>query len=95
MDRWPAPHQPALRWLTRVERAIKAHDHPDQGAFIAITNAIEYQLEIGAQPDTLRLLLSALGQFASACGMDPDQIGLDPDPAATLAKLSPRRSATR
>jgi hypothetical protein len=95
MDRWPAFHQPALRWVARVERAIKAHNHPDQGAFIAITNAIEYQLEIGAQPDTLRLLLSALAQFATSCGIGPDNIGLDPDPEATLAKLSPRRSATR
>ena len=95
MDRWPAFYQPALRWLARVERAIEARDHPDHGAFIAITNAIEYQLEIGAQPDTLRLLLSALAQFASSSGIRPDKIGLDPDPAATLAKLRPKRSATR
>ena len=95
MDRWPTSHKPALRWIGRVEHALAAHGHPDHGAFIAITNAIEYQFENGADPETVRLLLAALAQFASSCGISPAAIGLDPEPAATLAKLAPPGALTR
>jgi hypothetical protein len=95
MERWPTFHQPALRWLERVERAVRAQDHPDQGAFIAIINAIEYQFENGADPETVRHLLAAFAAFVSACGISLHTIGLDPDPATTLARLAPGRGAPR
>jgi hypothetical protein len=95
MDRWPTFHQPALCWLERVERAIRAQNHADNGAFIAITNAIEYQFENGADPETVRALLAALSAFASSCGITPANIGLDSDPATTLDRLQPGRRASR
>ena len=95
MDRWPRYHKPALRWTERVQRAIVARDHPDGGACAAILNAIEYQFENGADPETVRLLLVTLANFASSCGISPTNIGMDPDPATTLAKLHPRQPATR
>ncbi len=95
MDRWPTFHKPALRWTERVERTIVARDHPDGGACAAILNAIEYQFEHGADPETVRLLLVALAHYTSSCGISPAAIGLDSDPAATLAKLVPSASSTR
>ena len=85
-DRWPTFHEPALGWIDRVQEAILARQPPDQGAFMAITNAIEYQFQNGADPETARLLIAAL---ASSSGVTPQEIGIEADPQAVLAKLRP------
>lgn len=95
MDRWPTLYKPGLRWIGRVERAVEARNHPDNGAFAAIFNAIQYQFENGADPGTVALLLAALAQFASSCGISPKAIALDDHPQTTLTRLSPSRPPTR
>ena len=82
MDRWPTFHKPALRWTERVERAIAP----------GIT---QYQFKNGADPETARLLLVALANFASSCGISPAAIGLDSEPAAALASLAPSGNSPR
>ena len=95
MDRWPTLSNPGLRWIGRVERNIAARDHPDHVAFAAIINAIQYQFENGADPGTVGLLLGALAQFASSCGISPEAVGLDADTETTLTRLSPTHPLTR
>lgn len=95
MDRWPTFYKPGLRWIGRVERRIEARYHPDNGAFAAIINAIQYQFENGADPGTVGLLLGALAQFTSSCGISPEAVGLDADPQTILTRLSPGRPLTR
>ncbi len=87
--RWPAFYQPVLDWLGDVEAAIYRQNHPEQGAFIAITNAIEFQFEIGADEPTVRHLLEALSTFAQRTGLDPNTLGLSSSPDDVVAKLRP------
>jgi hypothetical protein len=88
-------YAPGLRWIERTERAIVALDHPDQGAMIAIINAIEYQLEIGAHPTVTSYLLAALIHLAGAYGLPLQRIGLDRPVDAILDSLRPPGHQTR
>ena len=94
-DRWPMMYARGLRWIERTERAIVALDHPEQGAMIAIINAIEYQLEIGAHPAVTRHLLMALIDLAAAYGLPLDRIGLHRAADAILNDLRPPGPQTR
>jgi len=67
----------ALNLVTRIEKAIVALDLDSQGQFIALTNAIELQLESGAPvPDVVRLLGEALLALAQA-RHSPQQTQID------------------
>jgi hypothetical protein len=94
-ERWPILYEPGLRWIGGVERAIVRRDHPDQGAFVAIINAIEFQFDIGADLETVQHLLAALIRFATSRELPLDAIGLDADPAALLAKVAPKPRGSR
>ena len=87
--RWPALHEPGLKWLARTERAVRTLNHPEQGAFIAIANAIELQLEQGADPATMRHLISALLAFTQAAGLRAEQLKLLKDVDGNLASMQP------
>lgn len=51
----------ALRMVSGIEASIRPLDLPSQGQFIALTNALEMQLESGAPvPDVVRLLGDAI-----------------------------------
>ena len=93
--RWPVCHRPGLRWISKVERKLLALNREDQGAFISITNAIEYQLEIGGHPETLRLLIASLAEFATASGILPAGIGIDATPDELIQRLGPRAHPPR
>lgn len=87
--RWPAFYERALQWLNQLEQAIYRQGHPEQGAFIAITNAIEFQFEIGADETTVWHLLEALRAFTMRAQLKPETIGLGDPPDSILAKLRP------
>lgn len=93
--RWEMMHGPGLRWVGKVERAVERLGHDDQGAFMALTNALEFQLEAGADPATLRHLVHALLAFARAVGVDPAAIQVPLDPDAFVASLAPRSPGPR
>ena len=84
-----------LRWLGRTERAIVALDHPEQGAMIAIINAIEFQFEIGAHPDVTCHLVTALTRLVDAYGLPLQRVGLDRPAADILDSLRLRGPQTR
>ena len=47
----------AMRQTLRIERVVRRLDHPCQGGFIALTNAIEWQAEIGrGDPESIHHL---------------------------------------
>jgi type II secretory pathway component PulM len=89
MDRWPAFHEPALRRVAQVQRAIQRHAGDQAGALIAIVNAIEYQLEAGAHVPTLTTLLEALRTLAQAQGLDLKAVHLDADASTLVQRLQP------
>ncbi len=61
-----------LRKVARTERALKELDRDNPGAFISITNALEFHLEIYPRdPETIRLLAPALQAFLRFWGVDP------------------------
>ena len=63
----------ALRQVSRIERAVRRLDHPCQGGFIALTNAIEWQSEIGrGDPHSIHHLGMAILCFARSLGIDPE-----------------------
>jgi hypothetical protein len=77
-DELPDIDEAALRKIGRIDRAIVKMDRDDQGAFMAITNAIEHHLEIWPRhPETIRLLAQALETFLRARGIDPAVAGFD------------------
>lgn len=88
-SRWPELYEPALRWLGGVEASIRKAAPSEQGALIAITNAIEFQLEIGADEATLWHLLEALRMFATRVQLTPEAIGLDQSTDRLLGRLRP------
>ena len=96
-DRWKDCHRAGLTLCRKVDRAIARMGHPDQGAFSALTNALEVQFEQGADPETVRLLLHALLAFTRSAGLSPAALGLADDAEAELARLAPKRrgGATR
>jgi hypothetical protein len=86
---------PGLDWVERTEAAIVALDHPKQGAMMAITNAIEYQFEIGACAETIGHLLAAMIAQANSLGMSLQELGLDHPPDALRKGLRPTGRQTR
>jgi len=92
--RWDVLHGPGLRWVGKVERAIKRLDHPDQGAFVALTNALEFHFEAGADPTTVRHLVHALLAFTKAVGLEPARLHVPDDPDAFVASLAPKGSTS-
>jgi hypothetical protein len=88
--RWPMIHRPALRWVAQLDRRIRRLDHPEQGAFMSLTNALEYQFEAGAIPEVVHHLLRALFAFASAMGVSPADLGTSCDPGEVLDLIRPR-----
>ncbi len=80
----------ALRQVPRIERAVRRLDHPCQGGFIALTNAIEWQSEIGrGDPQSIHHLGMAILCFARALGIDPESTGIAQEVAPLL--LSPEK----
>lgn len=94
-ERWPTCHRPACRWLDRVDRAITRLELPAHGTFMSITNALDFQVEQGADPDTLRHLLQALVAFTKACDVDLDVLGLREDVDGLMASFAPKRRRRR
>ncbi len=86
---------PGLDWVERTEAAIVALDHPEQGAMLAITNAIEYQFEIGACAKTIGHLLAAMIAQAKSLGMPLPELGLHHPPDALREGLRPTGRQTR
>lgn len=57
----------ALKMISGIERSIVALDLDSQGQFVALTNAMEMQLESGAPvPEVVRLLGEALLALSQA-----------------------------
>ena len=76
VDDLPDIDEKALRAVTRIDRSIVKLRRDDQGAFMAITNALEHHLEIFPRDaETVRHLARALEAFARARGRDPDAAG--------------------
>jgi hypothetical protein len=78
--------------MRKVERAVRQLRHPEQGAFIAIINAIEFQFDDGADVETVRHLTAALIRFAQAAGVEPPAIHLGTDAGEAVASIAPRRT---
>ncbi len=95
VERWPSFHSPALRWCVEIERAVQRLGHPEQGAFIAILNALEYQFEQGAAPPTVRHMIAALLSFCTATGINSQSIKLESDIEALMASIAPRSKHPR
>jgi hypothetical protein len=70
-------------------------DHPERGTFASLTNALEFQFEQGADPETVRHLLHALLAFTRSAGLDPAVLGLAADAADDLARISPKKRRRR
>ena len=82
----------ALRMVSGIETSILPLDLPSQGQFIALTNAIEMQLESGAPvPDVVRLLGDALLALAQARRLPHDT---QADLARRVAALNTRVRAS-
>jgi hypothetical protein len=95
MDYWPAYHEPALRWVAQVEGGIHRYAGERTGALIAITNAIEYQVEEGAHVPTLTALVAALRTLALAYGLDLKPLHLHPDAHTLVQRLQPPTAPPR
>ena len=89
--RWTAFHSPGLSLCRKVNRAVARMDHPERGTFASLTNALEFQFEQGADPDTVRHLLHALLACTRNTGLDPVALGLAPDAADDFARISPKK----
>ena len=89
--RWTAFHSPGLSLCRKANRAVTRMDHPERGTFASLTNALEYQFEQGADPDTVRHLLHALLAFPRSTGLDPAALGLAADAADDFARISPKK----
>jgi SpoVK/Ycf46/Vps4 family AAA+-type ATPase len=75
-DEIPDIDEKALRKVGRIDRAIQRMRRDDQGAFMAITNALEHHLEIYPRdPETVRHLARALEAFLRARGIDSESAG--------------------
>lgn len=82
----------ALSMVSGIERSIIALDLDSQGQFIALTNAIEMQLESGAPAaDVVRLLADALLALAHARGLPQAK---RKDLARRISALNTRVDAT-
>lgn len=66
-----------MRQIPRIERAVRSLDHPYQGGFIALLNAMEWQAEIGrGDAESIHHLGVALLSFARSLGIDPESTGI-------------------
>ena len=90
--RWPYGYERGHRWMRKVERAVRRLRHPEQGAFVAIINAIDFQFDDGADTETVRHLTAALIRFAQAAGVKPAAIHLGTDAGEVVASITPGRS---
>ena len=79
---WPSICDAGLGWVEQTEAAIVALDHAEQGAMLAITNANEYQFEIGACAETIGHLPAGMIVQAKPLGMPLPQLGLHHPPDA-------------
>ncbi len=85
----------AMRQVPRIERAVRRLDHPCQGGFIALLNAIEWQAEISrGDPESIHHLGLAILAFARSLSIDPDSTGIAPEVAPLLQELG-GESSTR
>lgn len=89
--RWTAFHSPGLSLCRKVNRAVARMDHPERGTFASLTNALEFQFEQGADPETVRHLLLALLAFTRSAGLDPAALGLAADANDDFAHISPKK----
>ncbi|MGH2397286.1 MAG: hypothetical protein ACRDFW_09910 [bacterium] len=88
-SRTPNISRLAMRQIPRLERAVRRLDHPCQGGFIALLNAIDWQAEIGrGDPECIHHLGLAILAFARSLGIDPDSTGIAPAVAPLLQQLS-------
>ncbi len=90
-DRWTEPNSPGLNLCRKVDRAVARMDHPERGTFASLTNALEFQFEQGADPETVRHLLHALLAFTRSAGVDPALLGLAEDAEQDFARISPKK----
>jgi hypothetical protein len=75
-DDFPDIDEKALRSVERIDRCIVKLNRDDQGAFMAITNALEHHLEIWPRDaETVRHLAHALEAFLRARQVDADAAG--------------------
>ncbi len=66
------------RKVAQIERALKKMDWDNPGAFLCITNALEFHLEIYPRdPQTIRLLAQALRAFITSRDIDPKSTGCE------------------
>ena len=71
VDDLPDIDEKALRAVAKIDRCIVKLRRDDQGAFMAITNALEHHLEIWPRDaETVRYLARALDSFLRARGID-------------------------
>lgn len=94
-DRWKDCHRAGLSLCRKVDRAIARMAHPEQGAFSALTNALEVQFEQGADAVTVRHLLRALVAFTRSAGLEPGDLGLADDADHDFERLAPKQRGRR
>ncbi|MGH9670289.1 MAG: hypothetical protein ACRD3A_09270 [Terriglobales bacterium] len=81
-----------MRQIPRIERVVRRLDHPYQGGFIALLNAIEWQSEIGrGDPESIHHLGLALLSFARSLTIDPESTGIAHEVAPLLREDSQGR----
>lgn len=86
---WEPYPDVAARWIRRLQSTILRRRPPRQACFVSIANAIEVQIEDGADPDVLRHLLRALLSSARGAGVEAAALGMHENEDATLAKIRP------
>lgn len=74
----------------RSNAPSSASTTPEQGAFVCLTNALEFHFEAGADPATVRHLVHALLAFTRAVGLEPKALGVPDDPDAFVASIAPK-----
>ena len=95
-ERWEPFHDPAVRWVRRLQRTILRLGPPRQACFVSIANALEVQVEEGADPETFAHLLRAILSSARAEGVSATELGMMQDDVDdTLATIRPAPHRTR
>ena len=75
-DDLPEIDEAGLRKIARIERALRKLDPDDIGAFISITNALEYHVERSPpHAETVQLLAHALETYVASRGIDARAAG--------------------
>ena len=84
------------RAVQRIERAVRRLDHPCQGGFIALLNAIEWQAEIGrGDPESIHHLGLAILAFARSLAIDQESTGIAKEVPPLLRDLSAQAPSRR